>query len=295
LSTPYFSVVIPTYNRASLISKTLATVFEQTFQEFEVIVVDDGSTDNTEEVVRGFKDNRLRYFKRPNAERGASRNFGASQATGRYINFFDSDDLMYPHHLATAAEKAKEWNEPEFFHLGYDFKTPEGVVFKVVDNLDESLPAKVLVDNVLSCNGVVVRRDVWTHYQFEEKRVLASAEDWELWIRLISRFHLYFSNAVTTSVVAHDLRSIRVINPDKVVERDLFLIKALKSDPEVMRVYGDGFKRFVADRYTYIMLCLAEAGRRQDVIRWAFRTLAVSPAAVLSARYLASIKKTILP
>ena len=75
-----FSVVIPTYNRATFVTKTIQTFLEQTYTNFEIIVVDDGSKDNTAEMVQNISDPRLRYYKKENGERGAARNFGLAQA-----------------------------------------------------------------------------------------------------------------------------------------------------------------------------------------------------------------------
>ena len=77
---------------------TLESVRNQRFTDFEVIIVDDGSTDNTEEVIAQLNYERLQYFKRPNLERGAARNFGIMQSKGKYITFCDSDDILYPHY-----------------------------------------------------------------------------------------------------------------------------------------------------------------------------------------------------
>ncbi|HYC86701.1 MAG TPA: glycosyltransferase [Chryseosolibacter sp.] len=291
---PFFSVVIPTYNRAALVGKTISTILDQQFTDFELIIVDDGSKDNTEEVVRSFNDMRLTYFKKENGERGAARNFGAQKANGVYVNFFDSDDLMYPHHLSTARDFIQQRGQPEFFHLGYDFKDANGNVTKVVNGLDESIAERALFDNFLSCNGVFVRMDIARKFPFDENRVLASAEDWELWIRLISRFKLHYSNAVTTSVVGHDERSIRTIPTDKVLNRDLYLIERLRSDPAVVAKFGRSFNLFVAQRYTFFMLCLADDRRRPDVIRWARRAVATYPLILFSPRFIASLKKTLL-
>ncbi len=100
----FFSVVIPTYNRASFVGKTIQSLLAQTYSHFEIIVVDDGSTDDTEAVVRGIRSDKLTYHKKKNGERAAARNTGARLAKGDYVNFFDSDDLAYPVHLHTALD-----------------------------------------------------------------------------------------------------------------------------------------------------------------------------------------------
>jgi glycosyltransferase involved in cell wall biosynthesis len=187
-SVPYFSIVIPTYNRGDLVSKAIKSILNQDFADFEILVIDDGSTDHTEEVIVQFGDPRIYYFRKENGERGAARNYGRARAKGHYINFFDSDDLMYSNHLSTAKEMIELNNSPELFHLGYDFQTVEGEVTSKVDQLGNDVLEKAFFDNFLSCNGVFVRRDIAEKFPFEENRVLASAEDWELWIRLMSRF-----------------------------------------------------------------------------------------------------------
>jgi len=97
---PYFSVVIPTYNRAHSIPKAIDSVLKQSFQDFEIIIVDDASTDHTKEVVAKLNDNRIHYIlNSTNQERCVSRNIGISKAKGEYICFLDSDDYHLPDHL----------------------------------------------------------------------------------------------------------------------------------------------------------------------------------------------------
>ncbi len=101
---PLVSIIIPTYNRAHLIGETLDSIIAQTYTNWECIVVDDGSTDDTDEVMGDYlvKDGRFKYHKRPDSKpKGANacRNIGLEKAMGEYIVFFDSDDLMTPDHL----------------------------------------------------------------------------------------------------------------------------------------------------------------------------------------------------
>ena len=92
---------------------------------------------------------------------------------------------MYANHLSEANKLIASKSNPEFFHLGYDYQSVDGTVTARVDNFDDSVKTRVLFDNILSCNGVFVRRDIAIQFPFEESRVLASSEDWELWIRLV--------------------------------------------------------------------------------------------------------------
>ncbi len=88
------SIIIPTYNRSKYIFKCVDSVLSQTYKNIEVVVIDDGSTDNTEEIIKSFNDKRVKYFKNDNHGIGYSRNFGLNKATGDYIFFLDSDDYI---------------------------------------------------------------------------------------------------------------------------------------------------------------------------------------------------------
>jgi glycosyltransferase involved in cell wall biosynthesis len=97
---PIFSVIIPTYNRADLVSRAIQSVLSQTLTDFELIVVDDGSTDKTKEAVVRLKDTRIQYIYQQNKGRCAARNIGAAQARGQYLTFLDSDDEALPEWLS---------------------------------------------------------------------------------------------------------------------------------------------------------------------------------------------------
>lgn len=108
-----FSVVIPTYNRAALLREALNSVFAQEFTDFEVIVVDDGSTDETKSVARSFGE-RVRFFRQENRGPGAARNLGIHRASGEYVAFLDSDDVWFPWTLATHVETIRASARPSF-------------------------------------------------------------------------------------------------------------------------------------------------------------------------------------
>lgn len=95
---PTVSVIIPTHNRAALIGGAIQSVLDQTYQDFEIIVVDDGSTDNTQETLEPFQ-SRIRYFHQENQGPSSARNTGIKRAEGKYIAFLDSDDLWLPSKL----------------------------------------------------------------------------------------------------------------------------------------------------------------------------------------------------
>ena len=98
---PFFSVVVPVYNRAQVLARTLRSILAQSEQDFEIIVVDDGSTDDPQRVMNAIADPRIRLVRRENGGGGAARNTGIDLARGRFIAPLDSDDEFLPHHLET--------------------------------------------------------------------------------------------------------------------------------------------------------------------------------------------------
>ena len=93
---PKVSVIIPIYNTALYLSEALDSICNQTLKEIEIILVNDGSTDNSLEIIREYslRDNRITYFSQPNQGQGVARNLGLSHAVGKYIYFMDSDDIL---------------------------------------------------------------------------------------------------------------------------------------------------------------------------------------------------------
>lgn len=102
MHTPLFSVLVPAYNIESLIRQTLESALAQTIQDLEIVVVDDGSSDKTTEVVHSFTDPRIRLIHQANAGVSAARNRAIAEARGKYVAFLDGDDVWLPFHLETA-------------------------------------------------------------------------------------------------------------------------------------------------------------------------------------------------
>lgn len=105
-----FTVITPTFNREDMLQTTIKSVLSQTFTDWELIIIDDGSTDNTEQVVKDqfLTDKRIKYFKKPNTGQADSLNVGISHASGEYLTFLDSDDEAYPHWLEVVNKNLKE-------------------------------------------------------------------------------------------------------------------------------------------------------------------------------------------
>ena len=292
---PSFSIIVPVYNRAAVIAKTIVSILSQSYQNFELIIVDDGSTDETATLLLQWSDPRIRYFHTENGERGAARNFGTSKARGKYINFFDSDDLVYPHHLETAAAFAAAHNDPEFFHVGYDILNESGERLDQEANFNYSVDQRLIYTNFLGCDSVFLKRTVAIACPFNEDRRLASSEDWELWLRIISRYPLISCNEVTLAMIQHSGRSLLTISPDSVVVRDRVLMESLAADKPFLQKYGHQFPLFCADRFTFFALIFSlERHRASNAFGHLVNAFKASPKVLKRRRFWASLRHIIL-
>lgn len=131
------SVVIPLYNKEKQIAHTLQSVFKQTFQDFEVVVVDDGSTDSSVAEVEKFSDSRIRLIHQKNAGVAAARNRGIEEAKGDLIAFLDADDEWKPEYLATQYHLSQKYPDCNVFACNYEFRNIEG---KVTPTIIRKLP-----------------------------------------------------------------------------------------------------------------------------------------------------------
>ena len=98
----FFSFIIPTFNRSHLLKKTINSLLNQKYKNFEIIIIDDGSTDSTRQIINKIDNSKIKYYFQENQERGVARNIGFSKSRGDYINFFDSDDIAYDNLLEVA-------------------------------------------------------------------------------------------------------------------------------------------------------------------------------------------------
>jgi glycosyltransferase involved in cell wall biosynthesis len=162
---PFFSVVIPTYNRAAMLQRAIRSVFNQTFGDFELIVVDDHSTDHTKAIVASFTDPRLRYVLNDRAKGGAgTRNAGIFRAKGEWVAFLDDDDMWLPEKLELQREKISEVDsQVGLIYTGnasYDFEADKPLYF-VYPQKEGWLLNDLLYKNYVDAfSSVVIRADV---------------------------------------------------------------------------------------------------------------------------------------
>ena len=247
-----FSIIIPTYNRADKIPKTITSLLAQSWKNFEIIVVDDGSTDNTKDIIQSFNDPRIKYFWKENAERGAARNYGVVRASGNYVNYFDSDDLAYPNHLQKAAELINRHDFPELFHLGYDHRAEDGKLLRRMNKFDGNLVNYAVKTKHISPISFFIRKDIALQFPFSENREFVMGEDAFHLCQLVARYKLYFDNTITSSLIQHDARSMSTSDESIYLYCKDHITEALRHDAVFMKVYGE-YVPAIGNEYIYMI------------------------------------------
>jgi glycosyltransferase involved in cell wall biosynthesis len=209
---PFFSIVVPIYNRADLFLATLSTLQEQDFKDFEIIIIDDGSSDNIKERIGAFTSahNNIHYFYQKNGERGSARNNGIRRATGKYVVMFDSDDFMHKNHLSTLHAAIFSLGQPAFIATHFDFVNNGQHTSSDIMKLKEGYYdyRLFLHGNPLACN-ICLKKDNTDLHLFEEDRKYAMLEDWMFLIQNLRHNKLYLVGKVTISQNDHDQRSMK--------------------------------------------------------------------------------------
>lgn len=286
---PYFSIITPSYNRAHLIGKSIASVLTQTFGDFELIIVDDGSTDNTKEIIEAFDDKRIRYFFQTNGERGKARNTGVENANGIYVFFLDSDDLIYADHLQHAFDELERLNRPAFFHSRYEAVYDTGT--KQVETLNPgTIKQKTTFQNRFACQ-FFLRLDIARSFPFSENRDLKIGEDWEVILKIAHRHPLHISNRVTAAIVHHGERSMEMAPPEVVLKSRDILVENLNADALIPNeVKGNVY----AELTTLAALSAALLNQKKHAFTLWIKGVKKRPALIFKRRSLAILKKIIL-
>ncbi len=202
---PQVSVIIPLYNKGPYIKRALDSVLSQTFQDYEVIVVDDGSTDDGPEVVSGYKDARLRIIHQENAGPGAARNRGIKEAKGQYIAFLDADDEWLPEFLENSVLNLQK--HPECVLSTCDYITDSSRESTTLSKLADMtagpyrLPPAIDLERLGYITGVIhsagtvlCLKDVVIKYGgFYEKRC-TFGEDRYLWLQVLLNHPIFYDS-----------------------------------------------------------------------------------------------------
>lgn len=205
--TPLISIVIPLYNKEKHIKKTIFSVLNQTFNDFEIIIINDGSTDNSLKVLDVIKDERLKIFSTINQGVSKARNFGISKAKGKFIAFLDADDIWFKHHLEDLKKLQEQFPNCGLYCKAYlkkegNLNTPSRYNF-ISNNTSWKGIVKdyfkaSTVNSIAWTSAVMIPKKILEDYKgFDEKITLGAGEDTDLWIRIALNYKVAFSNKVS--------------------------------------------------------------------------------------------------
>jgi glycosyltransferase involved in cell wall biosynthesis len=288
---PLVSVIIPTYNMARFVSEAVRSVLEQTYPKYEVIVVDDGSTDATKDELDKFGD-QIRYLHQDNRGPSAARNLGIKIARGEYICFLDSDDLWLPNKLIVQHDFMERNHDIDFVFSDHEEFNAEKIVlrsffaekvFRV--EITSQIPVqeafrKLVIENFISTPTVMVRKVCFEKVGlFDES--LSSVEDRDMWLRIAA----YFRIACLPVIVCR--RRIHESN----ISRDSEL--SMRSRTKVLESNRRRFSHLVptgtwnsllADAYLQLGYVLLEKGQRMRALQASCRSLTYAARQAVNTR-----------
>lgn len=225
-----FSIIIPTYNRANMLIKALDSVRSQTYENWELIVVDDGSTDNTMDIVASYIDDRIKYLWQTNQERSIARNNGIKIAKGDYICFLDSDDYFLPNRLELLEKEIKKYeHKVAFFYTGICFEKDSIIIERTeIKRVDFINIYDFILKAIIGTPQACISKEILLQNNFNPK--FRIGEDMELWLRIVNKYPLiYLPNQFTIVATDHEYRSVNFYR-NNVYEDVLLLVKYLKSN-----------------------------------------------------------------
>ena len=201
------SVVLPVYNGEITIQETIQSILKQTFKNLEIIVINDGSTDSTSEIVKSIYDSRLQIFSYPNAGVSISRNRGINKSLGQFISFIDADDLWTVDKLACQYKALQDNEKAAVAYSWTDYIDVNGKFLKAGRHITATgdVYSKFLLSNFLeSGSNPLIRREALNEVGgFDES--LPGAEDWDMWLRLSARYEFVCVDRVQIFYRVHPL------------------------------------------------------------------------------------------
>lgn len=202
---PRFSVIVPLFNKENYIKETLESVLQQTYTAFEIIIVDDGSTDKSAAIVKEFQNDRIKYFYQENLGASQARNKAIMLASGEYLALLDADDLWYPNHLQVIKRLILNFPNEKIFATGihiqdrygahaakYDLVKPGE---QVLDFFKNSLAAPIL-----SGSTTVFHHSIPKEIGYFDKEILSN-QDTDYWIRIGLKHNIVFTPSPTATYV----------------------------------------------------------------------------------------------
>jgi len=236
------SVIIPVYNKAQYLKKTIDSVLNQSMTDFELIIVNDGSTDQSIEIINSFNDKRIKFINQTNQGVAAARNLGVANAGSELIAFLDADDLWFPNHLAEILKLAETFPQATFFGTAYQIKY-ESIYKDIVYPFKNT---RVLLDKyyrhdkgqaLFYTSNFAVRKNIFLQEGGFKRQI--DAEDTEFFLRLGTQYPMAYSRTVTMMHIKESENSLfSQYQLDKKVQLLDFFARLEQTDPD-LKTYLD--------------------------------------------------------
>lgn len=240
---PYFSIIIPTYNRCNLVKKCIISLKKQSFSNWECIIINDGSTDNTEsEIPELIKhDPRFIYINQTNLERAISRNNGAKKSTGKYLIFLDSDDYFEDDHLLNLNQQIVIDGERKalYFTNGKIIKD-NNIEIIVKSKLPSKLPIDYFLNNSVVPARVCLHNEIFIHFNFDPTTIVV--EDTVLWTEIMEKFPIVYLTISSVNYHWHGDNSVNIEKYNAYLQR-LNGLKVLFYKKNVGKIISRKIKR----------------------------------------------------
>jgi glycosyltransferase involved in cell wall biosynthesis len=264
---PLVSIIIPTYNRRTHVVEAIESVLSQTLADFEVLVIDDGSTDGTAEAVRAIDDPRIRYFYKDNGGVSSARNMGIDKAQSRYVAFLDSDDLYTPEYLETMVSSLEDKPDYGVAYTAATTHFPDGQIEDYRSELCCSgWITKELFDCFfLLCQSSVIRSPLAKALFFDEQLDLSEDVDFFLQLSCQTQF-LYISQ----------IRVIRRVQYDSLSQED----GTPKNPEKKIRVLERFYYELGGDQWISRRVALRRFGRQYSKMGRMYHKLGARKAAL---------------
>ena len=196
---PLVSVIIPNYNHARFVGDAIQSVLDQTYKNYEIIVVDDGSTDNSREVISQFGD-KVQCIHQKNAGLSAARNTGIKASKGSLIGVLDADDMYGPMFLETLVGELQANPSADGVYCGYQFVDEKNSLLPQIENrpvASDELHTALLDGNFFVPESIFLRRHVYDAVGLFDE-ALRACEDWDVWLRATKKFKIIHSHEILT-------------------------------------------------------------------------------------------------
>lgn len=196
---PKVSVILPTHNRAKRLTRAVESVLNQNLKNFELIIVNDGSTDGTSKMILKFKDSRIVYLEKPHGGVSAARNFGLAMAKGKYISYLDDDDVYYLNHLELLSGFLDKHPHIGLVYGNVHFKTRKEIFLPYSFDYSKE---RLEIDNIIPTQALMHKKECLKKAGFFDEN-LSVGEDWDLWLRISDYYKIYHLNSAVAQVVFH--------------------------------------------------------------------------------------------